>query len=290
MTLTYRFWGTRGSIPAPGSHTVRYGGNTPCVEVRTAAGGLVVLDAGTGIRELGRALLERGDDEALRGEMFLTHAHWDHVQGIPFFAPLFQPRSRFVLWAPLGMLPTVTRAVRDQMSPGVFPVSYEDLGGTLELRAMRDRTHRGDGYELKAHPVQHPGGAAAYRLTSGGAAARALVYVSDNELRGGHLDEEMAVWREGLVAFVRGAAVLVHDATYTEAEYEARRGWGHSTDTDALALALEAGVETLVLFHHAPERTDEEIDERVAACQAAARARGATLTVLGAAEGMTIAV
>jgi phosphoribosyl 1,2-cyclic phosphodiesterase len=290
MSLTFRFWGTRGSIPAPGAHTVRYGGNTPCVEVRTSEGGLVILDAGTGIRELGRRLVEGATANDLAGEIFLTHAHWDHVQGLPFFAPLFRAQSRFVLWAPPGMLDTVTRAVRQQMSPGVFPVTYDELGGTLEIRALPEEGHRGRGYQLDAFPVQHPGGGSAYRLSGGNRSRSALVYISDNELAGGHGAGPVDGWRARLAEFARGATALVHDATYTVEEYGAKRGWGHSTDLDALELALEAEVETLVLFHHAPERTDEQVDERVAACAGIARERGAVLRVVAAAEGMEITI
>ena len=288
MTLTFRFWGTRGSIPAPGAHTVRYGGNTPCVEVRTSEDELVILDAGTGIRELGRTLIESAPSSRLTGDIFLTHAHWDHVQGLPFFAPLFREGSRFVLWAPPGMLETVTRAVRQQMSPGVFPVTYDELGGTLEIRALPETGFVGRGYTLATFPVQHPGGASAYRLAPGNRGRRALVYISDNELAGGHREGPVDGWRARLAEFARGAAMLVHDATYTIEEYDAKRGWGHSTDVDALELALEAEVETLVLFHHAPERTDEEVDARVAACERTVRARRKQLRVLAAAEGMEI--
>jgi phosphoribosyl 1,2-cyclic phosphodiesterase len=290
MTLRFRFWGTRGSIPAPGAHTVRYGGNTPCVEVRAADDELVILDAGTGIRELGRKLVDDAKGSRLAGEIFLTHAHWDHVQGLPFFAPLFREESRFVLWAPPGMLDTVTRAVRQQMSPGVFPVTYDELGGTLEIRALSEEGHRGRGYQLDAFPVQHPGGASAYRLSGGNRRRSALVYISDNELAGGHVPGSVDGWRARLAEFARGATALVHDATYTVAEYQAKRGWGHSTDVDALELALQARVETLVLFHHAPERSDDEVDERVAACAAMARERGAMLRVVAAAEGMVITI
>jgi phosphoribosyl 1,2-cyclic phosphodiesterase len=121
MSLTLTFWGTRGSIPSPGPSTVRYGGNTPCVELRTDEGWLIILDAGTGIRELGRTLLERHNGETIAGDIFLTHAHWDHIQGIPFFAPLFKKGNRFTIWGSKSLQTSIDRVVRDQMSPVVFP-------------------------------------------------------------------------------------------------------------------------------------------------------------------------
>src|SRR3954467_2362856 len=133
MTLRLRFWGTRGSIPSPGSHTVRYGGNTPCVEVRTDNDRLIILDAGTGIRELGRSLIARANGNGIHGDIFLTHAHWDHIQGIPFFAPIFQAGNRFTIWGSKELQTSVDRVIRDQMSPVVFPVSFEELSARIDF-------------------------------------------------------------------------------------------------------------------------------------------------------------
>src|SRR3954463_1135871 len=134
MTLRLRFWGTRGSIPSPGPTTVRYGGNTPCVEVRTADDWLIILDAGTGIRELGRSLLARGGP--ISGDIFLTHAHWDHIQGIPFFAPLFHKGNHFTIWGSQSLETSIDRVVRDQMSPTVFPVTFEELDARIDFRSV----------------------------------------------------------------------------------------------------------------------------------------------------------
>ena len=145
MSLRVTFWGTRGSIPSPGPATVRYGGNTPCVEVRTGDGWLIILDAGTGIRELGRALVERADGRPIQGDIFLTHAHWDHIQGLPFFRPLFQRGNRFTIWGASELQPTLERVVREQMSPVVFPVLFGELEATLDFRAAVDGA-QGDRY------------------------------------------------------------------------------------------------------------------------------------------------
>ncbi len=294
MSIRVRFWGTRGSIPSPGPDTVRYGGNTPCLELRTADGWLIVLDAGTGIRELGRSLVARAAGDPIRGDIFLTHAHWDHIQGLPFFAPIFQPGNHFTIWGSKALETSIGRVVRDQMSPVVFPVPFEHLAATIDFRELVDG-HRvpeggGPGYDVHVMPVRHPGGALAYRFAASGEAARSgLVYISDNELDPAASYETPPSWRDDLVRFIRPARVLVHDTMFTAREYERHRGWGHSTYEDALDLALETGVEMLVLFHHKPERADDEIDCHVEACRALARRRGGChLEIVAAAEGLTL--
>lgn len=289
MSLRVRFWGTRGSIPTPGAHTVRYGGNTPCVEVRTADGWLIVLDAGTGIRELGYDLLHRADSTAIAGDIFLTHAHWDHIQGLPFFAPIFQHGNRFTILGSAAMARRVDDVVRDQMSPVVFPVSFEQLSASIDFRNLAEGTRTvGNGYEVTAFGVQHPGGALGFRFTETGRTDGALVYVPDCELSSHPQYGNGPKWRERFVAFVRGASVLIHDAMYTTAEYDHHHGWGHSTHREAVELALEAGVGTLVLFHHEPRRSDDALDACLAECRALVRARGGTLEVLAAAEGLSL--
>jgi phosphoribosyl 1,2-cyclic phosphodiesterase len=290
MSLSLRFWGTRGSIPSPGLTTARYGGNTPCVELRTSDGWLVILDAGTGIRELGRSLLERSNGTPLSGDIFLTHAHWDHIQGIPFFAPLFRKGNHFTIWGSRSLQTSIDRVVRDQMSPVVFPVSFEELQARIDFQELSEERRSGSGYHVSAMRVRHPGGALGYRFTEGEDEARALVYVSDNELSPLARYEEHPDWRRRFVEFTRGAAVLVHDTMYTTDEYPSFVGWGHSTDQDAVELAIEAGVKRLVLFHHRPERTDDAVDACVARCRAMVAERGACVEILAAAEGMTLDV
>ncbi|MDQ6885907.1 MAG: MBL fold metallo-hydrolase [Gemmatimonadota bacterium] len=288
--MTVRFWGTRGSIPAPGPATVRYGGNTPCVELRTALGELLILDAGTGARELGRALVAAACGSPVEGDFFLTHAHWDHIQGLPFFEPLFRSGNSFRIWGAPSLEQTVDRGVRDQMARGAFPVAFDDVGAAVEFRLLDGEPHRGAGYEVDVIAVRHPGGALGYRFRGRNAQAGGLVYISDNELGSYPGYDSRPGWRGDLVGFIRGSRLLVHDAMYTVEEYAAHRGWGHSSDRDVVELALEAGVETLVLFHHKPERTDDEMDGRVDACRKVVAERGSALKVLAAAEGLTLTV
>jgi phosphoribosyl 1,2-cyclic phosphodiesterase len=294
MSFRLRFWGTRGSIPSPGPATVRYGGNTPSIEVRTPSGSLVLLDAGTGIRELGRALISRANGSPITGDIFLTHAHWDHIQGIPFFAPAFQRGNRFTIWGAKSLAASIRRVVKDQMSPVVFPVAFEELAATFDFRELIDERHASDGFDVRAFPVRHPGGALGYRFAARAEGesthGAAFVYISDNEIRAGDSSPSNDRWRAKLVEFIRGARVLIHDATYTEDEYESHRGWGHSTYGDAVALALESGVETLVLFHHSPDRSDDELDARLAECRASTARSGRTLRIVAAAEGMELDV
>jgi phosphoribosyl 1,2-cyclic phosphodiesterase len=288
--MRLRFWGTRGSIPSPGPSTVRYGGNTPCIELRTDEGRLVILDAGTGIRELGRSLVEQANGGGVSGDIFLTHAHWDHIQGIPFFAPLFQKGNHFTIWGSRSLKTSIDRVVRDQMSPVVFPVSFEELKARIDFQELADEQHAGCGYQVSAMGVRHPGGALGYRFTNAEGAGRALVYVSDNELSPMAHYDGSPDWRRRLVEFTRGASLLVHDTMYTKEEYPSFVGWGHSTYEDAVELAIDAQVERLVLFHHRPERTDDAVDECVRRCRALAASRHSRLEILAAAEGMTLDV
>lgn len=289
MTLRVRFWGTRGSIPTPGHGTVRYGGNTPCTEVRTADDRLIILDAGTGIRELGLDLMQRANGTPITGDIFLTHAHWDHIQGLPFFTPFFGRGNRFTIWGSASLERSVDTVVRDQMAPVVFPVPFEELEATIEFRTLAaDARCAGTGYEVAAFAVQHPGGALGYRFTGPGGSGGALVYVSDNELGAHPRYGSPPDWRDRMVHAVRGAAVLIHDTTYTAEEYDRHRGWGHSTFLETVELALEADVAKLVLFHHAPRRSDDELDACLAECRALVQSRGGALQVVAAAEGLTL--
>src|SRR5204863_2822960 len=268
-----------GSIPTPGRNTVLYGGNTPCVELRTSEGWLIILDAGTGIRELARSLISRANGAPIAGDIFLTNAHWDHIQGIPFFGPIFQRGNHFTIWGSQTLEGSIDRIVRDQMNPVVFPVTFEELDATIDFSAITDGAQQRQGFVVSAYPVRHPGGALGYRFTETMDGARSMVYISDNELGSGGKYETPVGWRSKLVEFVKGAKVLIHDTTYTAEEYDHYRGWGHSTYDDALALAIESGVKQLVLFHHKPERSDEELDQRLEACREIVKERGLRLEV-----------
>jgi ribonuclease BN (tRNA processing enzyme) len=225
-------------------------------------------------------------------KLFLTHFHWDHIQGIPFFAPLFDRGNHFTIWGSRSLQTSIDRVVRDQMSPVVFPVAFEELQARIDFQELAEEQCIGKGYEVVAMAVRHPGGALAYRftegITPGNVGERGLVYVSDNELSPRAKYDDPPRWRERFVEFAQGAAVLVHDTMFTTQEYDSFVGWGHSTYDDAVELALDAKVEKLVLFHHRPERTDDDVDRCLAHCRELVASRGATLEVVAAAEGMTL--
>lgn len=254
MTIT--FWGVRGSTPAPGAAFARYGGHTTCVSV-AVEDRVLVLDAGTGLRPLGRSLAGTG------AEVFvlLTHLHADHLLGFPFFAPLYEEACRVhvldygegeAAWSPLSLF-----------DGRHYPLEQGDLGCDLR-RVHADPVEylREHGLRVRSHPVNHPGGALGYRVEHDG---HAFVFIPDDEL----YPPERAIPYDEIVAFCRGADVLCHDAQYLAEEIDARRGWGHSSVDEAVDLAVEAGVGRLVLFHHDPDRTDDALD----AVQAHARDR-----------------
>ncbi len=288
--MRVRFWGTRGSCPTPGPATVRYGGNTTCVELRTDDDHLLVFDGGTGIRELGRSLLANADGAPIHGDLFFSHAHWDHIQGLPFFTPAFQPGHYFRLWGSPTLERNLEVVLRQQMSPVVFPVAFDQLSARMEFRELAASRNQVHGCDVQVINVRHPGGALGFRITPSGDPSRAIVFIPDNELDrdGDHADSASS--RDALIEFARGAKLLIHDAMYTGAEYMDHRGWGHSSYRDAVDFAIAAEVETLALFHHEPDRTDEALDEMLSLCHQMIRERHGHISVIGAAEGMELAV
>ncbi len=283
-----RFWGTRGSCPSPGPSTVRFGGNTTCVEVRADDNHLIILDAGTGIRELGRSLVAAAAGDAIQGDVFFSHAHWDHIQGLPFFTPAFQAGNLFRLWGSPSLLKSLEVVLRQQMSPVVFPVAFDDLLARLEFHELANHHHAGNGFDVHAIGVRHPGGALGFRISPQDAPDRSVVFIPDNELDRFGDEAQGASTRDDLIAFARGARVLIHDAMYTGTEYMDHRGWGHSSYRDTVDFAIAAEVETLVLFHHDPERTDDSLLAQLALCRQMVRERDGSVVVVAAAEGMEI--
>ncbi|OLB17842.1 MAG: hypothetical protein AUI99_04615 [Gemmatimonadetes bacterium 13_1_40CM_3_69_22] len=286
MAYTVTFWGTRGSIPTPGPHTARYGGNTPCVAVEDAAGRLVILDGGTGIRALGLKLVER-QNGAVQAEILLSHAHWDHIQGLPHFKPFFAPGNAVRIWGSRQGTTSLEAILRQQMDPSVFPIPLDALSAKLTVQQVEPGEFTVGAFRVRAMRLRHPGTTLGYRLTPvvGGPS---MAYVTDNELgSGGHYDTP-ASWRKDLVAFLAHVELLIHDAMYTPQELEQHRGWGHSTFQEAVTLAADAGVQRLVLFHHEPEHGDADVDGMLTAARREANARGKPAEVMAAQEGTTL--
>lgn len=278
-------WGARGSIPSPGPATVRYGGNTPCLSVRGDGGGLLVLDAGTGIRALGTALEREGS--AATVNVLITHAHWDHVQGLPFFAPLYRDGSTVHVLGAGGAADAVRQAIRGQMSEGTFPVRFESLQARVELGEVRSGAEVG-AFMVDHMAASHQGGAVGFRVREGNGSGAALVYFPDSELGAPEAHGFDRRWRDQLMEFISGAALLVHDAMYTEAEYTSYAGWGHSHMEEVVRAAGEAGVRTLALFHHHPDRSDDALDACLEHCRR--DVSSGDVQVLMAAEGDTLTV
>ena len=253
MENTVKFWGVRGSTPSPGPATARVGGNTSCVEVRLG-GERIIIDGGTGLRALGSTM----SGGPVVATIMFSHLHWDHIQGIPFFAPLYRPGSRLTMIGPVGL----REALAQQMSCPSFPVSMDAFASSIrfvEIEAGESFTI-GD-VQVETAPLDHPGGAIGYRLSFGGSV---VTHLCDHEAGRG---TESAV-----LELARGADVLIHDAQYTPEEYPSKVGWGHSTYEQAARLATRSGARALLLTHHEPSRSDVELDEierRARSCFAA---------------------
>jgi phosphoribosyl 1,2-cyclic phosphodiesterase len=254
---------------------VRYGGNTACVEVRDATGQLLVLDAGTGLRELGLAL---NGASPLVVDLLLSHLHWDHIQGIPFFRPAYDPKSTLRLYGPVQRRP-----LRELLGLGMddpfFPVDLDGLPVQLEVHEVASGSDRAVGpYRVRAATIFHPAPALAYRVEADG---RSIVYATDTE-------DPFSGEANPVVALARGADTLIHDGQFLDGDF--KPGWGHSTVATALGVALEAGVRRLVLYHHDPDRTDDALDRIGTDTQALARERGSELEVVVAREGLELPI
>jgi phosphoribosyl 1,2-cyclic phosphodiesterase len=262
--MLIRCWGARGSIPVSGEQYLRYGGDTPCIEVRTADDDIVIVDAGSGIRRLGNRLLaeDRRDFTIL-----FTHAHWDHIMGFPFFKPIYRQGTRISLFGCPFAQDSVKKIISSIMSPPNFPVNFEDITAKIAYQESCRLSFEIGPLTITPIPLSHPNQGMGYRFEEGG---KSFVFLTDNELTcrhpGGMAYED---YRE----FARGADLLVHDAEYRPEEYGRTRTWGHSVYTDALRLALDAEVARLGLFHHNQERTDRDLEEMVEDCRRAAAGR-----------------
>jgi phosphoribosyl 1,2-cyclic phosphodiesterase len=279
------FWGVRGSIPSPGPATVRYGGNTSCVSVRLADGEIIVIDCGTGARNLGISLL-RTDFGQGKGSatVLLSHAHWDHIQGFPFFGPFYVPGNRFTVVGGSHSSELLERVLERQMAAQFFPVqSYRNMGAHIEMSAVaEDREVRVGAARITAHPNPHgPTEVLAYRIEADG---KALVYASDVGYDDGGPPAET-------IAAYRAADLLIHDCTFTPEDRAQRLSRGLSSLDDAVEAALRAQVKRLALFHYDQDYSDHEVDELVARGRRQLDQRnGKAIEILGAAEGLTLAL
>jgi phosphoribosyl 1,2-cyclic phosphodiesterase len=249
-----KIWGCRGSLATPGPKTLKFGGNTSCVAAELSDGTLIVLDAGTGIRNLGIALAGNGPREI---HLCLTHFHLDHVEGIGFFAPLFDPQTELHIWGPPSTERSLQERVALYLSPPVFPLSLADIPARLEFHDVPDGPWEIGGARLVATEVSHPGITIGYRLAENGST---FVYLPDHEPAVGvPLEALSSDWISGF-GLAAGATALVHDAQYSEDEYHGKIGWGHSSVADAVTFATRATVGRLLLFHHDPLHDDRALE------------------------------
>ncbi len=277
-----RVWGCRGSVAAPGADTVRYGGNTSCVEVRLSSGHTLVLDAGTGMRPLGLLMQY---DLPVELHILLTHLHLDHLQGLGFFRPLFLRDVEIHIWGPTSPVQHLDERIAMYLSPPLFPVRLEDLPSRLTFHDASEEPVRIGSATVRAAKVTHQGPTVGYRIEDLG---RVLVYIPDHEPSlGSDFFEVPASWVSGH-EIAQGADVLLHDAQYRDHEYGAHVGWGHSSIATVMEFANKADVGNLVLFHHDPDHTDAELEELLA--EARAKWPGMEDRVRLAYEGMSIAL
>ena len=285
--MQVRFWGTRGSIAVPGEKTSKYGGNTSCVEVRAEDGTVIVLDCGTGARELGQSLL-RSASGPLRIHMFIGHTHWDHIQGFPFFAPAFLPDTEMNVYAPAGFQRRVEDAIAGQMQYSYFPITLRDLRSRIHFTELEEGFFRVGDVLVQTQYLNHTAPTLAYRISSGGAT---VAYVTDHE----------PFWKpagrdfrhpgdQRHLSFLEGADLIIHDAQYSDEEYAGKIGWGHSTVEYATDIALATGSARLALFHHDPAHDDATVASLEAMARERAAAGSRSLEVFAAAEGFELDV
>ncbi|HET7842036.1 MAG TPA: MBL fold metallo-hydrolase [Terriglobia bacterium] len=293
MSYFVKFWGTRGSIPTPGNKTKRFGGNTSCVEIR-AGDQLLICDAGSGIRELGADLMTRGLSSMVV-HLFLTHAHWDHIQGFPFFTPVYIPGNNCFIYGLREGDNRFYNLLSGQMSSDYFPVSFADLRANIGPRHLSDGHSEIGGVSITTHPLEHPGGCIGYSFRW---EDRKVVYATDNEIDRVLVDPsvdrkpagEIRAVREPLVNFVKDADLLISDGQYTDEDYRVKAGWGHPSCLTAVDLAVQAKVKNLAIFHHDPERSDADVDRMIDLCRKRAADLKSDLVVFGAREGVELKI
>lgn len=294
-----RFWGVRGSIPSPGKETSGYGGNTSCVEVRVGDQ-IIILDAGSGIRRLGQSLMKEISENGLSVTMLITHTHWDHIQGFPFFVPAYHPRVNIRILGYEGAVHGLRGALFEQMQTAFFPVGLNQMATHLTFEEMGDMEFDlGGSVKVRTMYANHPGICLGYRLTTPNGD---ILYMPDHEayerceIERQKAEKETSstgleyarVQDEKVVEFLRGAEVVIADSQYDAIEYPSRRGWGHTCADDTVQLAARAGAKRVYLFHHDPDHDDKKLEEMVAHAQQAAAQNGSAVKVSAAREGETL--
>jgi len=289
-----RFWGTRGSIPSPGKTTVKYGGNTSCVEVR-AGKQILIFDAGTGIRDLGNQLLKEFKSQPVTIHLFISHTHWDHIQGFPFFMPAYNNNFQIIVYGPPARDKSLKDLFKFQMDSEYFPVPLGDLNAQIVMQEVREPFRIGD-LQITSFYLNHPAMTLAYKVFDG---QKTFIFATDNEpyrytLHAARKDQVGSQYGAELdqkfVDFINGVDFIVCDAQYTLEEYRSKIGWGHAPIESIVEFAIKGNVKQLALYHHDPTHDDLTVDAIVKHAQKLLLAQKSTIKCFGAAEGMEIKI
>lgn len=276
--MLIRCWGSRGSIAVSGREFNKYGGDTTCIEVVGDSGDLIIIDAGTGIRTLGNRLIR---EKRLKINLLLTHAHWDHLSGFPFFKPIYRKESSIKVYGPQPTQDSLKSIISNTMTSPYFPIELEQINAEIDFLGMGYKNYSIGSVSISMIPLSHPNQGVGYKLEEDG---KSFVFLTDNELTYHH---PFGLDYGSYANFARGADLLFHDAEYSQEEYDKEtRGWGHSVYLDTVSLALDAGVKHLGLFHHNQDRTDDQVDGIEAECRKVIASNGSAMKCTAIGAGM----
>jgi phosphoribosyl 1,2-cyclic phosphodiesterase len=287
--MIIKFWGTRGSVPVPGKDTIKYGGNTPCVEVQSSSAELIILDGGSGIRELGNKLIENKSRREIN--IFISHYHWDHIQGIPFFLPLYDKNRKIIFHGLSSNGSEIEKILSVQMQPEYFPVKIEEAKAEIEFRNLNP----GDIYKVSNLSIEtsnanHSSPTLAYKISEGN---KSIVYMTDNEIHWNDYPENLNLSNQDdnirrLVKFCSNCDYLIHDTMYDESLFKEKIGWGHSSNISLAYFSIFADIKNLVLFHYNPDYSDSKIDEMYEETCSLLKKKKSKINCIAAQEGMEI--
>jgi phosphoribosyl 1,2-cyclic phosphodiesterase len=282
-----KFWGTRGSIPVPGKNTLKFGGNTPCVEFRSGKGKLIILDAGSGIRELGINLVDKTKKEE-NIPIFISHYHWDHIQGIPFFRPLYEKNVNIIFYGLSVNGYNIADILNSQMNDNFFPIKIDQANAKVEYKKIEaNSSYDLDGVTIKTFKANHSSPTLAFKLVEDN---KCFVYMTDNELKFNNTDSVGSIkeLNKDLIKFCHGCDYLIHDTMYDETQLLNKKGWGHSSNVLLAYFSFFAETKNLVLFHYNPDYTDEKIEEMLEETKKIFRKENYDIGCIAAKEGLEI--